>query len=241
MGAVFAMALACAPPALGQGASAASSARPAAAHKPAPLQKAVHKAALTAPTAQAPRQPPLVKPAVKLAVKKAISAGPALAPKRPTKPAPHHATRAQGRATASSASSGVLAFAGCYGQFIGWRDELSGLMLQANSYTPWPEDRARFDRIEQAFAASAKGDRNLVLTLRPAFKEADFPSDVRAAFRAGLKAAAGRFSAGDYRHHQILVLGQPELSPAARMAQLEANTDEAFAPLAASCERLPPP
>jgi hypothetical protein len=138
----------------------------------------------------------------------------------------------------SAPTAGVLVFAGCYGRFIGWRDELSGLMMQSNSYTPWPLDRARFDRIENAFAASAKRDRKLVLTLQPVFKEADFPADVRTAFRAGFKTATDRFAEGGYRHTQVLVLGQPDLSPAQRMAQLEANADEAFAPMVASCERL---
>ena len=138
----------------------------------------------------------------------------------------------------SAPTAGVLVLAACYGRFIGWRDELSGLMLQSNSYTPWPLDRARFDRIENAFAASAKRDRKLVLTLQPVFKEADFPADVRTAFRAGFKTAKDRFAEGGYRHTQVLVLGQPDLSPAQRMAQLEANADEAFAPMVASCERL---
>jgi len=34
------------------------------------------------------------------------------------------------------------------------------------------------------------------------------------------------------------VVGQPDLSPQQRMAQLEANADEVFAPIASPCERL---
>ena len=152
------------------------------------------------------------------------------------KPTRHHALQPRRRALAGPAQSGVLAAAGCYGRFIGWRDELAGLMLQAGSYTPWPDDRIRFDGAERTFAASAKRERNLTLTLQPSFKESDFPADVRAAFRAGIKLSTDRFAEGGYRHTQIMVIGQPGLSPAGRMAQLEANTDEAFAPLAAPCE-----
>jgi len=111
-------------------------------------------------------------------------------------------------------------------------------MLQANSYTPWPDDPIRFDRMERAFAAGALRDRKLVLTLRPTFRESDFPPDVRKAFQGGLRSASEAFAANDYRHTQLLVVGDPDLSPRQRMAQLEANTDQAFAPLAAPCERL---
>ena len=143
----------------------------------------------------------------------------------------HHGPRAK-------VPSGALALAGCYGQFIAWRDELSTLMLQANSYTPWPDDRVRFDRMERAFAGGVQRDRHLALTLQPSFREADFPPDIRAAFRAGLKTASAAFAADGYRHTQIMVVGQPDLSPQQRMAQLEANADQVFAPLAAPCERL---
>jgi len=111
-------------------------------------------------------------------------------------------------------------------------------MLQANSYTPWPDDRIRFDRMERAFAAGARQDRGLTLTLQPTFRESDFPRDVRRAFGAGLKSASAAFADNDYRHTQILVVGQPDLTPQQRMAQLEANADQAFAPLASPCERL---
>ena len=155
-------------------------------------------------------------------------------PPHPTpgdKPSPHHGVKAK-------APPGVLALAGCYGQFIGWRDELSTLMLQANSYTPWPDDRIRFDRMERAFAAGVQRDRKLVLTLQPAFREDDFPPDIRRAFRTGLKAASTAFAADGYKHTQIMVIGQPDLSAQQRMAQLEANADQVFASLAAPCERL---
>ncbi len=181
----------------------------------APASGQVKSTVATAP-AVAPHKPPLAKPAIK--------------------PAPRRFAR-----SLRPAASGVLAFAGCYGRFIGWRDELSSLMLQTNSYTPWPGDRLRFDHMEQGFAASAKRDRKLTLTLQPVFKEADFPADIRRAFRAGLKTASDRFSEAGYRRVQIMVLGEPDLSPRARMAQLEANADEAFAPMAAPCERLPSP
>ena len=152
-------------------------------------------------------------------------------PKSADKPSRHHRTKAK-------APSGVLALAGCYGHFIAWRDELSTLMLQANSYTPWPDDRIRFDRMERAFAAGVQRDRKLALTLQPTFREDDFPPDVRTAFRAGLKTASAAFAADGYKHTQIMVIGQPDLSPRQRMAQLEANADQVFAPLAAPCERL---
>jgi len=213
MGVVFAFALACATQAVGQITPPSSGAHPRSVHKPAPkapAQKTVRKAA-----------------SLKPAAKRSVLARPTVASKKSVKPAP-------------KASSGVLAFASCYGRFIGWRDELSGLMLQSNSYTPWSWDRARFDRMENAFAVSAKRDRNLVLTLQPTFKEADFPPDVRAAFRAGFKTARDRFAAAGYRHTQVLVLGLPDLSPPQRMAQLEANADQAFAPLVAACERAAP-
>jgi len=133
---------------------------------------------------------------------------------------------------------GVKGLAGCYGRYIGWRDQLAALMLQSNSYTPWPDDKIRFDQIERAFAAGALQDRKLVLTLEPVFKESDFPPDVRGAFRAGLAASQAVFAQSDYQHTQVLVIGQPDLSPRERMAQLEANADQAFAPLAAPCERI---
>ena len=134
--------------------------------------------------------------------------------------------------------SGVLGRANCYGRFIAWRDELSALMLQANSYTPWPDDRIRFDRMERAFADGVRQDRKLALVLQPTFREADFPPDIRRAFRAGLQTATAAFANDDYRHTQIMVVGQADLSPRQRMAQLEANADQAFAALAAPCERL---
>jgi len=149
----------------------------------------------------------------------------------------HHARPA----VAAPVGTGVRGLAGCYGRFIAWRDELSALMLQANSYTPWPDDRIRFDRMERALAATALRDRKLVLTLQPTFREADFPPDMRRAFRAGLKTASSAFADSDYRHTQITVLGQPDLSPRQRMAQLEANADQAFAPLATPCEQLAGP
>ena len=152
-------------------------------------------------------------------------------PKGADKSSRHNGSKAK-------APSSALALGGCYGRFIAWRDELSTLMLQANSYTPWPDDRIRFDRMERAFAAGVRKDRNLVLTLQPAFREDDFPADIRAAFRAGLKTGSAAFTADGYRHAQIVVVGQPDLSPQQRMAELEANADEAFAPLASPCERL---
>jgi len=147
------------------------------------------------------------------------------------------AGRLRATAGAPSRSEGV-ALADCYGRFIGWRDQLAALMLQANSYTPWPDDKIRFDRLERAFAAGVMRERKLVLTLQPTFKESDFPADIRGAFRTGLKRSAALFADNAYQHTQILVIGQPELSPLERMAQLEANADQAFTPLAGPCERL---
>ena len=220
MSAALAVALACAAPAVAQPAPPASGAHLSPAHKPSPkvsAKKSAHKAAPVKAAIAPPAKPVVKKPGA-----------PRPKPRRAAKPAP-------------KAAAGVLAFAGCYGRFIGWRDELSSLMLQSNSYTPWPLDRARFDRIENAFAASAQRDRHLALILQPSFKEADFPADVRAAFRAGLKTAASRFAEAGYRHSQLDVLGAVDLTPVQRMSQLEMNADQAFAPLSASCERLAAP
>ena len=159
-------------------------------------------------------------------------------PVKPAAPLAHPAHRWRKDAKPARAGLSVLVLAGCYGRFIAWRDELSGLMLQANSYTPWPDDRIRFDRMERAFAAGARRDRNLVLTLQPAFHEEDFPPDIRVAFRAGLKESEGAFADNGYRHTQIVVVGQTGLSPEQRMAQLEANADQALAPLATPCEHV---
>jgi len=170
------------------------------------------------------------KPSLKPTAGSHPSAKPAQKPSRPKgadKPSPHNGSKVK-----------APTLAGCYGRFIAWRDELSALMLQANSYTPWPDDRIRFDRMERAFAAGVRKDRNLVLTLQPAFREDDFPADIRAAFRAGLKTGSAAFAADGYRRIQIIVVGQPDLSPQQRMAQLEANADEVFAPIASPCERL---
>jgi len=199
---------------------------------------------------------------VALATASAAAGAPALAPSSSAHPAsahaaaskstahtPGHKARAHALAArrpvgirkAKAGGSSVLALAGCYGRFIAWRDELAALMLQANSYTPWPEDKTRFDRVEQAFAASALRDRKLTLTLQPVFREADFPPDIRAAFQAGSKTGSAAFAANTYRHTQLMVIGQPDLSPRQRMAQLEANADEVFAAPAAACERLTGP
>jgi hypothetical protein len=165
--------------------------------------------------------------------------------KPPAHAASHKAHKSPGRHARLSRTrrrgDGVTALADCYGRFIAWRDELSNLMLQANSYTPWPDDQVRFDRMERAFGDGARKDRNLVLTLQPSFREADFPRDVRSAFRAGLKTGSTTFAAGGYRYTQLTVLGRAGLSPRQRMAELEANADQAFAPLSASCERLTGP
>ena len=184
---------------------------------PPPATPSVHKA-------QASKSPPGPTSPAKSARKPSH-------PKAADKPSRHHAAKAK-------SPSGVLALAGCYGQFIAWRDELSTLMLQANSYTPWPDDRIRFDRMERAFAAGVQRDRKLVLTLQPSFREGDLPPDIRTAFRAGLKTASAAFAADGYKHTQIMVVGQPDLSPQQRMAQFEANADEVFMPLAGPCERL---
>jgi hypothetical protein len=146
----------------------------------------------------------------------------------------HH----RGRGKTASLGSGVVGLAGCYGRYIAWRDELSGLMLQANSYTPSPDDGVRFDRMERAFAAGARQDRNLVLTLQPSFQESDFPRDIRRAFRAGMTSASNAFADKGYRNTQSAVIGQPGLTPQQRLAQMEANADQAFAPLAVPCEQL---
>jgi len=148
----------------------------------------------------------------------------------------HKAAVHHRRTSRARSRGGVLVLANCYGRFIAWRDELAGLMQLANSYTPSPEDRNRFDRMEQAFAAGARRDRKLTLTLQPTFREADFPVDIRIAFRAGLNASSAAFIDKVYRDKQSDVISQAGPSPRQRMARLEANADEAFAPLAASCE-----
>ena len=147
------------------------------------------------------------------------------------KAARHHASAKR----PARRGDGVLLLADCFGRFIAWRDEMSSLMLQANSYTPTADDRSRFDRMEQAFADGVLRERNLVLTMQPAFREADFPADIRKAFRAGLKTGSAAFAANAYRNSQIAVLGQDGLTPPMRMTQLEANADAVFGPLSASC------
>ena len=139
--------------------------------------------------------------------------------------------------TTPRAKDPVIVLANCYGRFIAWRDELAALMLQSDSYTPWPDDKIRFDKLEQAFSESAKRNRGLVLKLTPVFRETDFPADMRAAFRAGLSESGTVFVSNDYRRTQIMVIGQRDLSPRQRMAQLEANADGAFAHLSAPCAR----
>jgi len=150
---------------------------------------------------------------------------------------PHHLGAAPSRA----ARAHVVKLAGCYGRFIAWRDELSTLMLESSSYTPWPTDKTRFDRVEAAFSDGAKRRLQLVIKLEPSFREIDLPPDIRAAFRAGLKTSAGAFAAPRYRNTQLTVIEQLDLSPRRRMAQLEANADEAFEPVAAPCESAAAP
>ena len=184
--------------------------------------------------------------AIAFAAPAGARADPAKPPVHAPGPLAHHKVHRSARSRAhhtgagkaAPVGSGLTGLAGCYGRFIAWRDELSALMLQASSYTPWPDDRIRFDRMERAFSAGAKRYRRLDLVLQPTFSEADFPPDVRQAFQAGVRAASAAFADGGYRHTQILVVGQPDLSPRQRMAQLEANADQVFAPLSAPCDHL---
>ena len=88
-----------------------------------------------------------------------------------------------------ASSARVTQLAQCYGRFIAWRDELSGLMQASGAFTPAPDAPARFDHLEASFIDSAQADRHVALRLRPTFAEADFPTDMRLAFQAGLKEA----------------------------------------------------
>ena len=134
--------------------------------------------------------------AIAVAIPAGTRADPA-APKKSARSAHHHVRTAK-----APGSSSVLLLSSCYGGFIAWRDELSGLMLQANSYTPWPNDRSRFDRMEHAFAEGVRRRRRVVLTLQPTFREADFPPDIRGAFQTGLKTATATFAGDVYRRTQ---------------------------------------
>ena len=137
-----------------------------------------------------------------------------------------------------AAASPVLATARCYGRYIGWRDELAMMMQATTAYTPLPADPGRFDRIEEAFMAHASAERHLTLRLRPTFAEKDFPSDLRRAFRAGIKESAAAFGAPGYKDARAGLLRDMSMPPIPRMQRLEALADAAFSPLGEPCERL---
>jgi len=137
--------------------------------------------------------------------------------------------------------SPVLAMARCYGRFIGWRDELATLMQATSTYTPLADDPPRFDRLETAFINHAQSERHLALHLRPTFAERDFPRDLRRGFRVGLKEAAATFGGADYQAAKIRLFSSGGIQRAARMQDLEANADAAFARLGQPCDRLAAP
>ena len=140
-----------------------------------------------------------------------------------------------------AAASPVVALARCYGRFIGWRDELAGMMKATGAYTPLASDPARFDRVEAAFAAHASADRHLTLLLRPTFAEKDFPGDLRRAFRVGVGESASAFGGPDYRAARAGLLDDSAAPPIPRMQKLETLADDAFAALGEPCDRLAAP
>jgi hypothetical protein len=135
-------------------------------------------------------------------------------------------------------ASPTVAMARCYGRFIGWRDQLKGLMQATGSYTPSPDAPGRFDHVEASFADTARSERKLTLHLRPNFAEKDFPRDLRTAFRKGLKETTQLYAASAYKTQQAGVTARSDLTPIPKMTALEANADGAFKPLAAPCEAL---
>jgi hypothetical protein len=137
-----------------------------------------------------------------------------------------------------AAASPTLALARCYGRFIAWRDELLDLMQQSGSYTDAAGATGRFDKLETQFIAVARHERGLSLRLKPTFAEKDFPPDLRAAFRTGLKESAARFRDGPYRSEQVDIIGETKVAPFLRMHDLESKADEAFEDLGAPCDRL---
>jgi len=119
-----------------------------------------------------------------------------------------------------AAASRVVALARCYGRFIGWRDELSGLMRRTGAYTPSSDAPGRFGRVEASFTDTALKDRHLSLHLLPTFAEKDFPRDIRRSFREGLRETAALFAARDYLSRQSEVLARPDVEATSRTAML---------------------
>jgi len=147
----------------------------------------------------------------------------------------HHHHRGHGRRVASARD---LQLAQCYGRFIAWRDELSGMMQATGSYTPLPGDPARFDHLEASFIDSTHADMGLTLHLRPTFAEKDFPPRLRQAFQDGLKEVTALYASDDYKSRRKALMGQTDLAPIPRMAGLEGAADAEFKPVGEPCDRL---
>ena len=134
-------------------------------------------------------------------------------------------------------SNPLLAIGRCYGRFIAWRDELSSAMIETGT-PPSPSAPARFEQIETAFAALVQRDRNLTLRLQPTFKESDFPTDVRDAFRVGLNETSARFAVDAYKTERMRIFAETSQTPNARMSDMEAHADAAFDDLGRPCDRF---